>query len=380
MQRWLFFDLFLLPFSLMVWFMAGVAALAAHVSPVNGWWIALSAPFFPFLFMLNLVFTGYWIYRKKWLFVIMHGLVLVPGLKTFGAQWAGRCSAGMEQDQAQFSVLSFNVRNFDFYNWKGNYLGTSTIRQDILNLIAEVKPDILCFQEFFHSDTGKYRIMHYLSDTLGYTEHFTVLPIRLYECFNFGMAIYSRYPIINSRQLPMPQSAGRRRTRHLNLCLYADIRVGDDTVRVYNIHFQSYRFGRQEYELVTEGLQVNREKNSKAISSLMRKMKQAQGLRALQVERVREHMEKSPYPIILCTDLNDTPSSWSYWHLRKNLKDAFLEKGCGLGITYAGPFPALRIDYILHSHSLTSSHFQIIRRPLSDHYPLYVRFNLPVNR
>ncbi len=380
MQRWGFFDLFLLPFSLIIWFMAGIASLAAYIPPVKCWWIAISVPLFPFLFVLNLVLTGYWLYQRKWLLIFLHGLILIPGLKTFGAQWAIRCFDTSADSQKQLSVLSFNVRNFDFYNWKGNYLGTSTVRQDILNLIAKQKPDILCFQEFFHSDTGKYRIMQYLSDTLGYTEHFTVFPIRLYRCYNFGMAIYSRYPIINSQQVPMPRLSGRRRTRNLNLCLYADIRIGKDTVRVYNIHFQSYRFGRQEYELATEGLQANRERNLRTISSLIRKMKRAQGLRTLQVKKVREHMEKSPYPIILCTDLNDTPSSWSYWHLRKKLKDAFLEKGNGLGITYAGPFPALRIDYILHSESLTCSHFKVIRRKLSDHYPLYARFNLPVNK
>jgi endonuclease/exonuclease/phosphatase family metal-dependent hydrolase len=72
-------------------------------------------------------------------------------------------------------------------------------------------------------------------------------------------------------------------------------------------------------------------------------------MRARQAEILREHIAASPHPVIVCGDFNDTPLSYSYRLMSKGLKDSFMEKGWGLGTTYAGALPALRIDYILCS-------------------------------
>jgi endonuclease/exonuclease/phosphatase (EEP) superfamily protein YafD len=77
----------------------------------------------------------------------------------------------------------------------------------------------------------------------------------------------------------------------------------------------------------------------------------------------------------LCGDFNDTPVSYSYNQLTKNLGDSFTGSGRGLGATYIGRLPSYRIDYILHSEDLTPLNFQVSKIRLSDHYPISCYFS-----
>ena len=92
--------------------------------------------------------------------------------------------------------------------------------------------------------------------------------------------------------------------------------------------------------------------------------------RAVQADLVAEHIKTSPYPVILFTDLNDTPISYAYHQIKKNLKDAFTESGSGFGHTYTGFYPSFRIDYIFISKTLQSANFANIPSDNSDHYPV----------
>ena len=91
------------------------------------------------------------------------------------------------------------------------------------------------------------------------------------------------------------------------------------------------------------------------LKNILVRLKGAFKKRAVQSTAVSNHISNCPYPVLLCGDFNDTPISYSYSEiLSNNLKDAFVESGKGLGMTYIGAFPSLRIDYILHSKSIVS--------------------------
>ena len=101
--------------------------------------------------------------------------------------------------------------------------------------------------------------------------------------------------------------------------------------------------------------------------SIARRLKRSFKKRAFQVGVIKEHMEKSPYPIVVCGDFNDTPNSFSYQKIFRGLSDSFLQKGNGFGSTFIGNIPFLRIDYILHSPDLTIQSFTTHKAKLSDH-------------
>ena len=91
---------------------------------------------------------------------------------------------------------------------------------------------------------------------------------------------------------------------------------------------------------------------------------------------MRLKIEESQHPTIVCGDLNDVPNSYAYFKVKKDMKDAFLEKGLGVGRTYNSLAPMLRIDYILPDTSFTVQQFDMVDENLSDHAMLVTDLKL----
>jgi endonuclease/exonuclease/phosphatase family metal-dependent hydrolase len=85
-------------------------------------------------------------------------------------------------------------------------------------------------------------------------------------------------------------------------------------------------------------------------------------------------MNKSPYPVIICGDFNDTPVSYAYHQLTSNYQDAFECCGNGIGKTLKGKIPAFRIDYVIYDNNFTPLSYQELKVNLSDHYPVKSEF------
>jgi endonuclease/exonuclease/phosphatase family metal-dependent hydrolase len=151
--------------------------------------------------------------------------------------------------------------------------------------------------------------------------------------------------------------------------------LGTDTVRVYNAHLASIRFGDEDYRFMRQ-LDADTDGDSLAHGGkrIAGRLKDAFIRRTTEVEIIARHMRKCPHPILYCGDLNDTPMSWGYHHLRDlGLDDAFVESGSGIGHTYIGAFPSFRIDHILHSEVLRSWDFRTVPDELSDHRAITCR-------
>ena len=89
-----------------------------------------------------------------------------------------------------------------------------------------------------------------------------------------------------------------------------------------------------------------------------------------------DHIQKSPYPVIVCGDFNDTPVSYAYRQVRGNLKDAFVESGWGISNTYNGVLPSIRIDYILFDQKIKAVNYNRDKVIFSDHFPVHCQLNL----
>ena len=89
-----------------------------------------------------------------------------------------------------------------------------------------------------------------------------------------------------------------------------------------------------------------------------------------------EHIRKSPYPVIVCGDFNDTPVSYAYRTVLGDLKDAFVESGRGISNTYNGILPSFRIDYILYDPKFSAGNYRRDKVYLSDHFPVRCLLNI----
>jgi len=248
------------------------------------------------------------------------------------------------------------VRNFDLYNWSHN----EESRNRIVGIVRDQEPDIVCFQDFYHEAAGGFITMEGLSEAFDLPYHRFGETLALRGTDRWGMAIFSRFPIVSSRFIHFEGTK-------LNGMLVADIQLDSLTVSVINVHLQSLHFNPDELAAFDEGYRRSSWKIARSLRYGFKK-------RAEQTRLVAEAIKQSEHPVIVCGDFNDTPVSYAYGTISNGLNDAFIKKGVGLGTTYAGSLPGLRIDYILMSKSFEILGFRRIKEGVSDHYPVVASF------
>ena len=230
----------------------------------------------------------------------------------------------------------------------------------MLDQIQKQNPDILCLEEFFHSpDSAFYNNIKEIQ-AMGYPYYyFSYDPDGDYQYI--GSAIFSKYPMVDTGLVryfrpSMPEAL-----------VHADIKVNSDTIRVYATHLQSVQFRQRDYEAIREikNAEDSLYANSKTVLGKVRK---AMNLRSSQADIAKDILEDSPYPILFCGDLNDTPNSYTYFTIRGDMQDAFLEKGFGIGRTFSSLSATLRIDYIFADDHFRVNQFTRVAKNLSDHF------------
>ncbi|NNJ38203.1 MAG: endonuclease/exonuclease/phosphatase family protein [Flavobacteriaceae bacterium] len=173
-----------------------------------------------------------------------------------------------------------------------------------------------------------------------------------------AQAIFSKFPITSNGSLDFPNTG--------NNAIYADIVYEKDTLRVYNIHLESYWI-RSFRSLLKKNAGVD----------FLKKLQYTAGKHREQARMLQAHREKSPYPSIFCGDFNQTPFSPSFQTLNSGMQDSFRERGQGWGTTFIRNIISARIDFILAD----SKAFEVLEHRnfdlrASDHLPVMARLDL----
>lgn len=343
--------------------------LSIYVSPEKYWLLAFAGLAYPFLLVSNLFFVLFWLVflKKYFLLSLIAILIGYNQIKTF-IKFSG--STGKLFTENSIKVMSYNVRLFDLYNWRNE--SSRTTRSSIFDLIKNESSDILCLQEYY-SGAGKHADF---ADTIclkaGYKYRSTELINKETRGLPYGLAIFSRNPIIESGKLVFSNSK-------VNFCQWSDISVGKDTIRVLNVHLESVRFGKEDYNFVSEitTTPASNESIKSSTKVIISKMRYAFVKRASQIETISRFIENSAHPVILCGDFNDTPVSYSYRQIANKLNDSFVDAGSGLGQTHTQMLPLLRIDYIFYSKNMKAIDHRTIQKDYSDHFPVVAQISLP---
>jgi endonuclease/exonuclease/phosphatase family metal-dependent hydrolase len=334
--------------------------LAPIVDPRTAWPIAFFGLAYPPVLLLNVIFILYWLLRKsKWAFLSI--ICIAIGYKVLNNNIGLRLSPSVShaQDSTRLRMMTYNVHDFKKY---GSNNDVST-KHEILEIIDHQQPDVIGFEEFFSRKHGQYAMIDSIKKILK-TDQCYFVPFLGNDYEGIGMAIFSKSPIINTGTIWISDQ------HNLNQCLYADIKKAGKILRIYAVHLQSIRFDPEDYKYLDE-VSKKGKTDMPSARKIGGKLKRAFLRRAEQVATVKAHMAACPYPYVVAGDFNDTPSSFAVNQMAKGLKNAFSEVGSGLGRTYNGNFPNYQIDYIMTTHHFNILSYGVIRKKLSDHYPIY---------
>ncbi|MEN1785599.1 MAG: endonuclease/exonuclease/phosphatase family protein [Bacteroidota bacterium] len=293
--------------------------------------------FTPFALTFHLFFVLYWL-RVRLSWALFSVGILVLSILVFGSFYGFRKQKDTETDS--LSIMSYNVMNFNRYKW----IPVPHAGDSITSFIKQEDPDILCLQEHSRIRFKQLSQYPYRSETP------TTVPRTI-------QAIFSKYPIVGEGSLEPPSTS--------NNIVYADIALPQDTIRVYNVHLESFSIVPSKTGL-GEGMP----------QKLYGRMNTTFAKQVDQVKLLKAHMSSSPYPMLLCGDFNNTQFSNVFRMAYQGMSDTFLEMGAGLGRTFELFGVPIRIDYIMvdPNFEVLSHHNYDVK--LSDHYPIMSELRL----
>lgn len=351
--------------------------LAQIIPPTFSTIIAYCGLFFPYLFFVNAGFVVLWLffdYRWALLSVVM----ILLNVNTIDKHFQLHEQEKPERCVNCIKVMSYNARLFGVYN-TDKPKKRRQLKKQIINYIQKENPDILCIQEYFNDKSGKlnFKTTEDILDALDLPDNERAyrlyLPIEGKRKYQYGLAVFSRYRIIDCHTVYLNDSSA-------NKSMYVNIRYGNDTLRVYNIHLSSMHIDNDDYETGHDirNNNLSDPKINRRALRLYNKVAKAFDMRQAQAIAVRQNMDSCRYPMIICGDFNDSPASFSYHKIAHGFKDSFRSSGKGIGRTYYGiSFPSYRIDYILHDKQYNDfGHHVGTELKVSDHYPIYTYISI----
>ena len=323
---------------------AFLCAVCPFINPSVFVWTAIFGLAFWMIFFVNVLILIILIYlksRRTLLIPIVALLFSIPGLmKSY--------SLGEEKDgDAQIKVMTYNVGVFRDYNDENRY--ASDVKKSLAKLVKEENPDVLCLQE-----SGKWpnSTASAFSQMIGY-KYYSVNKTN-------GNSYFSKYPLQDVNAFD-----------NEGLIKFVDIKKvkinNKDSFYLANCHLNSFR--------ISDDIDDINEKE--VYKSVIEKLVNGFMSRAKITKLLLNNMPDDNLPLVICGDFNDTPLSYTYNEMKNaGLKDAFLTASAGIGKTYCGKLPLLRIDYFWYNDYVEVISYKRIKQTTSDHYPLVMDFNI----
>lgn len=319
-----------------------LSCLSPFINPEHSSLVYFTGLGFPVIFINYLtvaLILGVW--KKRFVFL----LLIIPGF-LFGLNYLSTGSSHKTSGD-EITLYSLNSHNEtyleanpeEYKNW--------------MNYVKEEqnKPDIICLQEHhgiaseIFPGTKKYDSWSYKKSNLKIT---------------------SKYKILGGGEV--------KDEKGLRFAIYADMVKGEDTIRVYTFHLFSNN--------ISSILKHESEKESENPTRLLSGGKEMLPLiydaakrRAQQAKKLKWHAAASPYPVILCGDMNETAQSFTYHNIKNGYDDSFSAAKPGLHATFLKNPDWVRIDYVFCADRFDVVQHDVLPYRISDHRALKVVFD-----
>jgi endonuclease/exonuclease/phosphatase family metal-dependent hydrolase len=353
-----FFDKLIVPIAFAFAVALFLGIIAGTVDPQKNILVAFFGLAYPYTLFINIIFIAYWLLRKKYIYAGIIVCLVLYGSKTLHATFSfiGEQGAATKNEQA-IRVMTYNVHSFKLYGSNN----TQSVKEKMLQVIKDENPDVICMQEFFTRFRGPYNTIDSLKRLLN-TKHYYFMPVSKNDYEAFGLAIFSKYPIKSTGNVPFQNGVAA------NMSIYADLDIKGKNLRVYNTHLQSISFEKEDYDYLDSVKDMHTK--MQPTKRILKRLKTAFLSRSIQVDIMKKELENCKSPFVIAGDFNDTPASFAVTKITSGLQNTFTEKGSGLGKTYNGKFPNFQIDYIATTKDFEVENYKIIQSKLSDHFPV----------
>lgn len=332
------------------------SAYSPHLNPASSPILACSGLAFPAFLATNLVLLIVWLaIRPRYALMPLAGMLcVILTIRVYAPINLFRNSA----PAGSLKILSYNTMGFGLTEQM-----TQPDENPIVQYIRNSNADIVCLQEFLQPQSSYVRRIEKALPMYPYHAYYTL------PGGGNAMACYARHPIL--RTVPIHYASDQ------NGSIAYYIRIGTDTLLVVNNHLESNKLTESDKKIYHDMIvKPNKTKVKEGSRLLLHKLASAGVIRAPQADAVAAFVAGSRMKhIIVCGDFNDSPLSYTHHVIGKNLTDAFVQTGCGIGHTYHRNRFYFRIDHLLMSPTLTPYRCTVDRTiSTSDHYPIYANF------
>jgi endonuclease/exonuclease/phosphatase (EEP) superfamily protein YafD len=326
------FRLILLIAHIGLFFLLAATLLNAYVPPKTFPWFNLLSLGFPVLMIAYILLTLFWIFswkKRAFVFVLLGLLFFKPAIR-----WVNY--SPQKNEVPDLKIVSLNAN--------GGMHGIDNIN----SYIDSQNADIVMLQEY--GGEMKYHFQGLQAGPQSYV-----------------IQVFSKHRIIEQKQLI--------ESDYIYNNAYAsqtDIEIKGKIYRFINVYLQPFKFRKHMVKL-----NGNSEEDEQKVKNVIKRLIPTFKMHQDQIASIRESIDNSPYPVILAGDFNSVPNSYEYYHLLKDLQDAFVESGSGSGTSFHDYKYPIRIDYIFSSESIKPLSYHVDRSvKLSDHFPVIATFKL----
>lgn len=347
--------------TLMLLIVSIAALLAPYINPYHLLIPAFLGLAFPLIWLLNAGNLLISIFVDRRIFIVIL-IYLFAGAPLMIRHVNLNLKSGCPENKDIYKLMSYNVKGF----YVVKELGKDKTIKGIHALVYKQEPDIICFQEYIMQDKKRSPFYKNLNETLQQNSlHLSGYEISKVSA-NCRLITASKHRIINQGIVYSPYED--------IFAIYSDIKLENDTLRVFNVHLESIQLVEEKIFLRPDKEQIfNRTIFGKMLSTVV-KLKKAFYGRSTQTLILAEAIGQSPHPVIVAGDFNDTPASFAYKTISKTLQNASYFHANGIKPTYVESDYPIVIDYILVGKQLKTCNYNRLSVVFSDHYPIVSNF------
>lgn len=321
-----------------------MGAFTSYANPSQYPFMAFLGLALPTLLIINILLFIYWIIRRRfWIWFPL--IAIVANVQFLGAMFQ------FPKNKSVSNVDNLKIATYNVHSFNNEITGYTA--KEIADYMDNQHVDVICFQELSTN-------MDFNLDSL--RQAYKQYPYIAIPDNNLRVTVFSKYPIENYKLISFSESS--------NCGMWADIQVKGETIRVFNVHLQTTSLNSAEAEIAKKKLRGDTEGEKMAFLQFIEQTKKNFDMRAEQAHLIQSYIKVSNYPVILCGDFNDIPSSYTYREMKSTLEDGFKTCGSGYGYTYRGLYGLLRIDYIFYNPQFKGIRYYSPSLDWSDHNPV----------